>query len=68
MSRIGLVDLAVAYNGRRVVDGVSMHVEPRTWVALIGPNGARSRPCSGPSRISCPTSARSTSVACQPPR
>jgi iron complex transport system ATP-binding protein len=40
MSRLGLVDLAVAYNGRRVVDGVSMHVEPRTWVALIGPNGA----------------------------
>ena len=40
MSRIGLVDLAVAYNGRRVVDGVSMHIEPRTWVALIGPNGA----------------------------
>ena len=40
MSNIGLVDLAVAYNGRRVVDGVSMHIEPRTWVALIGPNGA----------------------------
>ena len=40
MSSIGLVDLAVAYNGRRVVDGVSMHIEPRTWVALIGPNGA----------------------------
>ncbi|MGH3668910.1 MAG: ABC transporter ATP-binding protein, partial [Acidimicrobiia bacterium] len=40
MSRIGLVDLSVAYNGRRVVDGVSIHIEPRTWVALIGPNGA----------------------------
>ena len=40
VSSIGLVDLAVAYNGRRVVDGVSMHIEPRTWVALIGPNGA----------------------------
>ncbi|HJQ91803.1 MAG TPA: ABC transporter ATP-binding protein [Acidimicrobiia bacterium] len=40
MSRIGIVDLSVAYNGRRVVDGVSMHIEPRTWVALIGPNGA----------------------------
>ena len=44
MSRIGLVDLAVAYNGRRVVDGVSMHIEPRTWVALIGPNGAEVDP------------------------
>jgi iron complex transport system ATP-binding protein len=40
VSRIGIVDVSVAYNGRRVVDGVSMHIEPRTWVALIGPNGA----------------------------
>lgn len=40
MSGLGLAEVAVAYNGRRVVDGVSMHVEPRTWVALIGPNGA----------------------------
>ena len=40
MSRIELVDLTVAYNGRRAVDGVSMHIEPRTWVGLIGPNGA----------------------------
>ncbi|MGH8948691.1 MAG: ABC transporter ATP-binding protein [Acidimicrobiia bacterium] len=40
MSRLELADVAVAYNGRRVVDGVSMNIEPRTWVALIGPNGA----------------------------
>jgi len=40
MSRLGLAEVAVAYNGRRVVDGVSMDIEPRTWVALIGPNGA----------------------------
>ena len=67
MSRIGLVDLAVAYNGRRVVDGVSMHIEPRTWVALIGPMGQKST-LLAPCAVSCPTQARSTSVACQPPR
>lgn len=40
MSRLELAEITVAYNGRKVVDGVSMQIEQRTWVALIGPNGA----------------------------
>ena len=33
-------DLVKAYGGRRVVDGVSFHVEPGEIVGLLGPNGA----------------------------
>ncbi len=40
MSDLRLVDVAVAYNGSRVVKGVDVHVPARSWVALIGPNGA----------------------------
>jgi lipopolysaccharide export system ATP-binding protein len=32
--------LVKAYRGRRVVDGVSFHVEPGEVVGLLGPNGA----------------------------
>src|SRR5437868_3967242 len=32
--------LAKAYHGRRVVDGVSVHVSPGEIVGLLGPNGA----------------------------
>ncbi len=32
--------LAKAYKGRRVVDGVSIHVNPGEIVGLLGPNGA----------------------------
>lgn len=32
--------LAKAYRGRRVVDGVSIHVKPGEIVGLLGPNGA----------------------------
>jgi lipopolysaccharide export system ATP-binding protein len=33
-------DLAKAYRGRRVVDGVCLHVYPSEVVGLLGPNGA----------------------------
>ena len=32
--------LAKAYKGRRVVDGVSIHVQPGEIIGLLGPNGA----------------------------
>jgi iron complex transport system ATP-binding protein len=35
-----LCDVAVAYGGRRAVDGVSLTVAAGTWTALVGPNGA----------------------------
>ena len=37
---VEIVDLAKAYDGRRVVDGVSFSVERGTTLALLGPNGA----------------------------
>lgn len=40
MSDLRLTDVAVAYNGSRVVDGVDVSIPARTWVGLIGPNGA----------------------------
>jgi iron complex transport system ATP-binding protein len=40
MSDLRLSDVAVAYNGSRVVNGVDVDVPARSWVGLIGPNGA----------------------------
>ena len=40
MRDLNLSDVSVAYNGRKVVDGVEMTVPALSWVALIGPNGA----------------------------
>jgi lipopolysaccharide export system ATP-binding protein len=40
MSLLAARDLAKSYRGRRVVDGVSFHVEPGEIVGLLGPNGA----------------------------
>ncbi|HAV60882.1 MAG TPA: lipopolysaccharide ABC transporter ATP-binding protein, partial [Verrucomicrobiales bacterium] len=39
-SLVHTVDLMKSYRGRRVVDGVSIHVKPGEIVGLIGPNGA----------------------------
>ena len=33
-------DIAVAFDGRRVVDGVSLDVAPGEWLNVVGPNGA----------------------------
>jgi ABC-2 type transport system ATP-binding protein len=39
-SAVSVVDLAKAYNGRSVVDGISFEVAPGEVFALLGPNGA----------------------------
>ena len=38
--RIEFRDLSFAYNGRRVLDGISARVEPGQTLALVGPTGA----------------------------
>jgi lipopolysaccharide export system ATP-binding protein len=41
--QLHLVDaqgLVKAYHGKRVVDGVNIHVKPGEIVGLLGPNGA----------------------------
>jgi iron complex transport system ATP-binding protein len=38
--QIAIDDLRVAYNGTRVVDGLSMDVSSGGWTCVIGPNGA----------------------------
>src|ERR1700685_4466360 len=40
MQTLATDDLAKAYRGRRVVDGVSLHVNQGEVVGLLGPNGA----------------------------
>jgi iron complex transport system ATP-binding protein len=40
MSVLVCADVEAAYNGSRVLAGVTVRVEPGEWVALIGPNGA----------------------------
>jgi lipopolysaccharide export system ATP-binding protein len=40
MSLISTDQLCKSYKGRRVVDGVSIHVNPGEVVGLLGPNGA----------------------------
>ena len=40
MRRLAASGLTKSYRGRRVVDGVSFHVEPGEVVGLLGPNGA----------------------------
>ena len=38
--RLTIDRVSVAYNGTRVVHGVSVALAPSEWIALIGPNGA----------------------------
>lgn len=40
MKRLAVKGLVKSYRKRRVVDGVSIHVEPGEVVGLLGPNGA----------------------------
>ena len=37
--RIGIEDLAVAYDARRVIDGLSVAIEPGSVFTLLGPSG-----------------------------
>lgn len=37
--RIAIDRLAVAYDDRRVVDGLSLTIDPRTIFTLLGPSG-----------------------------
>jgi len=37
---IGLRDVSVSFDGRRVVDGVSLDVRDGEWLNIVGPNGA----------------------------
>jgi iron complex transport system ATP-binding protein len=39
LSDLRLAEVTVAYNGTRVVDGVTVVVPAQSWVSLIGPNG-----------------------------
>jgi lipopolysaccharide export system ATP-binding protein len=40
MTRLAATDLVKTYNGRNVVDGVSLHIDTGEVVGLLGPNGA----------------------------
>ena len=40
MSVLVCSEVEAAYNGSRVLAGITLHVDPGEWVALIGPNGA----------------------------
>jgi iron complex transport system ATP-binding protein len=40
MTALAFDRLAVTLGGKRIVDGLSAHIEQGEWVALIGPNGA----------------------------
>jgi iron complex transport system ATP-binding protein len=40
VTTIALRDVAVAYNGSRVLDGFDLDVASGSWVCLIGPNGS----------------------------
>ena len=59
---LAVEDVAFTYpNGRRVLDGFSLHVEPGETVALIGPSGAgKSTVCSLVLRLYAPDRGRIT--------
>ncbi len=40
MSTVAIEGLSAGYNGRRVLDGVTLDVPAGAWVVVIGPNGA----------------------------
>ena len=40
MDAIQVLGLSFAYNGRRVLDGISLNVAEGQGLALLGPNGA----------------------------
>jgi iron complex transport system ATP-binding protein len=40
VSAVAFEQVTVEAGGRRIVDGVSLVVEPGAWVSLLGPNGA----------------------------
>lgn len=40
MTAVELTEVAVAYDGTRVIEGLSARVPSGAWVGLIGPNGA----------------------------
>ena len=64
---IGLTGVTVSYGAVTALAGVSEDVPAGQWLAVIGPNGPASQPCSAASRIWPGTRGGSRSTAGRSP-